>query len=157
MHPAVNQEHGSARQVRNLMTFLANTYVLLVKTHNFHWNVEGPQFFSLHELFEKQYTALFENADVIAERIRALNKIAPGSMRTFLKMASIKEAEIEDMNESAMLHELVENHEEIERDLKQFMEQADEDRDQGTLDLFVQSIRMHEKMAWMLRSHFPAR
>ena len=151
MTTALNQ--NTARQVQNLTTFLANTYVLLVKTQNFHWNIEGPQFFSLHQLFEKQYTDLFENIDVIAERMRALNKKAPGSMRAFLKVASIKEAEIEDLDELEMLQELVQDHEKIAKELHAFMEQAEEDRDQGTLDIFVQSIRAHEKMAWMLRSH----
>lgn len=143
----------SARQVENLMTYLANTYVLLLKTHNFHWNIEGGRFFTLHLLFEKQYQELFEESDTVAERIRALGRKAPGSMRAFLKLATIREAEQEDLSENEMLADLLRSHEEIVRELRTFIDHAEEDKDQGTMDLFVQALRSHEKTVWMLRSH----
>lgn len=143
----------SARQVQNLMTYLANTYVLLLKTHNYHWNVEGSRFFSLHQLFEKQYQDLFEESDVVAERIRALGRKAPGSMRTFLKLATIREGDQEDLSEDEMIEDLMRSHEELSSELHTYIDHAEEDKDQGTMDLFVQALRSHDKAVWMLRSH----
>lgn len=143
----------SARQVQNLMTYLANTYVLLVKTHNYHWNVEGSRFISLHLLFEKQYQELFEESDTVAERIRALGRKAPASMRTFLKLATIREIDQEDLSANEMLEDLMRSHEQISKELSTYIDHAEEDKDQGTMDLFVQGLRSHDKTAWMLRSH----
>ncbi|CRX38131.1 Dps family protein [Estrella lausannensis] len=153
MNSTTKEGTVSARQVQNLMTYLANTYVLLLKTHNYHWNVEGARFFTLHQLFEKQYQDLFEESDTVAERIRALGRKAPGTMRTFLKLATIREGDQEDLSENEMIEDLMRSHEELSTELHTYIAQAEEDKDQGTLDLFVQALRSHDKAVWMLRSH----
>lgn len=140
------------RQVSQLSTFLATTYVLYVKTQNFHWNVTGPRFFTLHELFEKQYLELAEAVDEIAERIRALKGVAPGTMHEFLQLSEIKESR-EQLSENQMLNTLAEDNEDIANMLAEWIPKAQEDGDEGTADIYIQRLKLHEKNAWMLRSH----
>ena len=134
-----------------LSRVLADTYVLYLKTHGFHWNVTGPMFNTLHLMFEGQYNEMALAVDLIAERIRALGAPAPGSYAAFLKLASIKEAEgVPPATE--MIKELLAAHESLVRTLRVGLAKLDGVNDQATEDLFTQRLQLHEKTAWMLRS-----
>lgn len=138
---------------QQLALILADTYVLYVKTQNFHWNLIDPRFFSLHELFEKQYEELAEAVDEIAERIRMLGEQAPGTLRQFLDMASLDESSSQDLNGDEMLQELMRDHESVIRHIREQIDYSSQLGDEGTADLLIQRLRAHEKAAWMLRSH----
>jgi starvation-inducible DNA-binding protein len=134
-----------------LSRLLADTYTLYLKTHNFHWNVTGPMFQTLHLMFETQYNELALAVDLVAERIRALGFPAPGSYREFGKLASIAEAEgVTDAK--AMIRELVEGQEAVIRTARSVFPAAEKVNDQPTADLLTQRMQVHEKTAWMLRS-----
>jgi starvation-inducible DNA-binding protein len=137
----------------NLSLILADTYVLYTKTQNFHWNVIDPRFYSLHLLLEKQYEELAEAIDEIAERIRMLGEMAPGSLKQFIEMTSLKESD-GDMDADEMLEQLINDHETLCRCIRERIELASKLGDEGTADLLIQRLRAHEKNAWMLRSHF---
>ncbi|HEY1836202.1 MAG: Dps family protein [Rhizomicrobium sp.] len=133
---------------------LADTYMLYLKTHGYHWNVTGPMFSALHTLFETQYTELHDAADLIAERIRALGEFAPGNYRTYAKLTSIKESTDDKPPAAlAMVKELAEGHEAVVRTARHAFKAADKVGDQPTLDLLTQRMEASEKAAWMLRSH----
>lgn len=134
-----------------LSHLLADSYTLYLTTHNFHWNVTGPMFNSLHVMFETQYNELWLANDVIAERIRALDVMAPGSYSQFGKLTSIREEpgvpEWKDM-----VAQLVEGHETAARTARETIKVAGKADDQPTADLATQRVEAHEKTAWMLRS-----
>jgi len=134
-----------------LSRVLADTYTLYLKTHNYHWNVTGPQFNDLHAMFMTQYTELWNAVDLIAERIRSLGHFAPGSYRAFSDLSSIKE---EDGVPSAtkMLENLLGGHESVARTCRDAFPAAEKASDQPTMDLLTQRLQVHEKTAWMLRS-----
>jgi starvation-inducible DNA-binding protein len=136
---------------QQLSQLLADTYSLYLKTHSFHWNITGPQFNSLHTMFETQYNELWLAADEVAERIRTLDVFAPGSYSQFGKLTSIKEEpgvpEWKDM-----VGQLVEGHEIAAHTSRQTIKAADEAGDEGTADLVTGRLKEHEKTAWMLRS-----
>lgn len=134
-----------------LARLLADTYILYVKTHGYHWNVTGPMFHSLHIMFEEEYMDLREAVDVIAERIRALGFPAPGSYTEFARLASITDEEgvPEAMD---MVRALVEGHEAVVRSARRVVEVAEGTVDVATADLATERIEIHEKTAWMLRS-----
>jgi len=134
-----------------LSRLLADTYVLYLKTHSFHWNVEGPMFQTLHQMFMVQYTETWNAIDLIAERIRALGHYAPGSYQQYVKLASIKESTGVPKAEK-MVRELVEGQEAVARTARSVLPLADKANDQPTLDLLTQRLDIHEKTAWMLRS-----
>ena len=134
-----------------LSHLLADTYILYVKTQNFHWNVTGPHFYAYHQLFEEQYKALVEAIDVIAERIRSLGAHAPASLAAFLKLTSLKESD-EKLNAQSMLQTLLNNHESIANTISKLFDVIDECGDEVTLDLLVERKTEHDKFAWMLRS-----
>jgi starvation-inducible DNA-binding protein len=134
-----------------LQSVLADSYTLLGKTHGFHWNVVGPQFHSLHEMFEEQYQDLQEAVDEIAERIRALGFLAPGSLSQFLKLTSIKD-EHEAPKAPDMIRELVVDNETVVRGCRGVVEICHEAGDTVTEDLMNQRLHAHEKAAWMLRA-----
>lgn len=136
---------------KGLSHFLADTYTLYLKTHNFHWNVTGPMFQTLHTMFEGQYNELAIATDDIAERIRALGVKSPGSYQEFMKLTSIKE-NIGDLSATQMISELVMGHEAVIRTARSLFPMATESHDEPTVDLLVQRLRVHEKTAWMLRS-----
>lgn len=136
---------------QGLSHLLADTYTLYLKTHNFHWNVTGPQFQTLHLMFETHYTELAQAVDVIAERIRALGSFAPGTYAQFVKLSSIKE-ETDIPKATDMIRLLVEGHESVIRTARKLFPQAQEADDEATADLLTQRIQTHEKTAWMLRS-----
>lgn len=131
---------------------LADSYLLYLKTHNFHWNVTGPQFESLHTLFETQYTELAQAIDDIAERIRALGAFAPGSLATYLKLASIQEEEGHP-DAMRMVAQLVADHEAVAATARSLFPLVSDAHDEVTADLLTQRLTVHEKTAWMLRSH----
>ncbi len=140
-----------AKIARSLSGLLADTYFLYLKSHQFHWNVTGPQFPVLHALFETHYRALFEALDAIAERIRALGHYAPGTHREFTALSSMREDTM-PMKAEDMIRRLVESHEAATRAAHQAFEIADAANDQPTADLLTQRMEEHEKTAWMLRS-----
>ncbi|MBV2210195.1 MAG: DNA starvation/stationary phase protection protein [Thermomonas sp.] len=137
-----------------LSHFLADSYTLYLKTHNFHWNVTGPMFNALHTMFETQYTEQWAALDEIAERIRALGFHAPGSYAEFAKLSSIKEAP--GMGDAPAWHDMVEQlvagNEAVCRTARAALEVANDADDAPTEDLLTQRLQTHEKYAWMLRS-----
>jgi len=135
----------------NLSRFLAGTFTLYLKTHFFHWNVTGAQFISLHELFEKQYNELFLAADVIAERIRSLGFPAPGTYAQFEKLSAVKET-VKIPKAAEMIQDLLNDHETLTREARDFFGMVDDAEDEATADLLTERIEAHEKAAWMLRS-----
>jgi len=134
-----------------LSALLADTYTLYLKTHNFHWNVEGPMFNTLHLMFEGQYNELALAVDSIAERIRALGYPAPGSYSAYAKLSSIKEANGQPKAEE-MIRQLVEGQEAVVRTARKVFPAAEKVSDEPTADLLTQRMQVHEKNAWMLRS-----
>jgi starvation-inducible DNA-binding protein len=130
---------------------LADSYTLYLKTHNFHWNVTGPMFQTLHLMFETHYNELALAVDVIAERIRALGHTAPGTYKAFEKLSSIT---MEENVPKAMdmVRSLVKGHEAVAKTARQALADADEANDQPSVDLMTQRLQVHEKTAWMLRS-----
>jgi starvation-inducible DNA-binding protein len=136
---------------KGLSRLLADTYVLYLKTHSFHWNVEGPMFQTLHLMFMGQYTETWNAIDPIAERIRSLGHYAPGSYKQYVKLASVKESDGVPKAEK-MIAELIEGQETVARTARSVLPLADAANDQPTLDLLTQRLDIHEKNAWMLRS-----
>jgi starvation-inducible DNA-binding protein len=134
-----------------LALLLADSYTLYLKTHNFHWNVTGPMFSSLHLLFEQQYTELALAVDLVAERIRALGQPAPGSYAQFARLTSIPE-ETGRPRAEEMIRQLAEGQEAVVRTARRAFPIAEAAADQATLDLLTQRLQVHEKNAWMLRS-----
>jgi len=134
-----------------LQHFLADTYILYLKTQNFHWNVKGSNFYSYHKMFEGQYTELAESIDEIAERVRAIGCYVPGSFAQFSQLASLKE-ERTQLSAKDMLKSLAEDHEVMADHAMQVMAKAQKAKDEATADLMIQRIQVHEKTAWMLRS-----
>jgi starvation-inducible DNA-binding protein len=130
---------------------LADTYTLYLKTHNFHWNVTGPMFQTLHLMFETQYNELWLATDLVAERIRALGHPAAGTYSEFAKLSSIKETEGVPKAVD-MIKKLVEGHEAVARTARSLFPVAEKASDEATADLLTQRIQVHEKTAWMLRS-----
>lgn len=135
-----------------LSRVLADSYMLYLKTHNYHWNVTGELFHSLHEQFEEQYTELAEAVDEIAERIRALGHRAPGTFKEFNELTSIKEEE-EEPEALEMVRRLALGNEQVLRTAREALEPANEAEDEATIDLLTQRLHVHSKTAWMLRSH----
>ena len=136
---------------KGLSHLLADTYTLYLKTHNYHWNVTGPMFQTLHVMFEGQYNELALAVDSIAERIRALGVKAPGTYAEFIKLSSIKET-TGDLSAQQMIAELVSGQESVVRTARSIFPVVDESHDEPTADLLTQRMQQHEKTAWMLRS-----
>jgi starvation-inducible DNA-binding protein len=135
-----------------LSKLLADTYTLYLTTHNFHWNVTGPMFNTLHLMFMTQYTELWNAVDPIAERIRSLGHPAPGSYGQFGALASIKDAPATPPAALDMVRILVDGHEAVARTAREVFPIADKASDEPTADLLTQRLTIHEKTAWMLRS-----
>lgn len=134
-----------------LSKLLADSYSLYLKTHNYHWNVEGPMFNTLHLMFEQHYTELAPAVDEIAERIRALGVKAPGSYSAFGKLTKIDEASGDESAEE-MIRQLVIGQETVARTAREAIKAAEAASDEPTADLLTQRMQIHEKNAWMLRS-----
>lgn len=144
-------EKDRAKIVAGLSRLLADTYTLYLKTHNFHWNVTGPMFQTLHLMFMDLYNEQWMAVDLIAERIRALGYPAPGSYQEFAALTTIKDSEgVPKARE--MLRQMVEGQETVVRTAREIFVVADRVSDQPTLDLLTQRMQIHEKNAWMLRS-----
>lgn len=135
-----------------LAKLLADTYTLYLTTHNFHWNVTGPMFNTLHDMFMQQYTELWNAVDPIAERIRALGHVAPGSYAQYGKLSSIGDAPAEPPKALEMVRILVAGHEAVARTARGIFPLVAKADDQPTADLLTQRLDVHEKTAWMLRS-----
>lgn len=134
-----------------LKVLLADSYTLYLQTHNFHWNITGPQFRDLHLMFEEQYTELADAVDLIAERIRTLGVAAPGTYRAFAELSNVKEVDgVPSANE--MLTLLTKGHEQVVRTCREVLKPAQDGDDESTVSLVSDRMRLHEKTAWMLRS-----
>jgi len=144
-------EKDRKKIAEGLSRLLADTYTLYLKTHNFHWNVEGPMFNTLHLMFEQQYTELALAVDQIAERIRALGVPAPGSYSAYAKLATVKEANGVPSAED-MIRELARDQETVVRTARKVFPLAEKANDEPTADLLTQRMQVHEKTAWMLRA-----
>ena len=145
------EESQRKKIAEGLSRVLADTYALYLKTHAFHWNVTGPQFQTLHTLFETQYTELAVAVDDVAERIRALGVFAPGSYSQFAKLATVTE-ETGVPGSVDMIKQLVQDNEAVVRTARAVLPIAEEGNDEASVDLLVGRMRIHEKTAWMLRS-----
>lgn len=143
---------GSRQQIADgLSRVLADTYTLYLKTHNYHWNVTGPMFQTLHLMFETHYNELALAVDAIAERIRSLGHFAPGSYRAYASLSAVAEAEgVPSATE--MIRQLVLGHETVAKTARSVFPAAEAAQDQATMDLLTQRLQIHEKTAWMLRS-----
>jgi starvation-inducible DNA-binding protein len=153
--PAINigiSEKDRGAIAGGLSRLLADTYTLYLTTHNFHWNVTGPMFNTLHTMFMTQYTELWTAVDPIAERIRSLGYPAPGSYAQYGALASIKDAPSTPPKAMAMVKILVEGHEAVARTARSIFPLADAAGDEPTADLLTQRLTVHEQTAWMLRS-----
>ena len=137
--------------VKGLSELLADTYTLYLKTHNFHWNVTGPMFNTLHVMFEQQYTELAAAIDLIAERIRALGFPAPGSFSAYAELSNVKE-EKGTPPAKEMIGQLVNDQETLARTARGIFPVVEKVSDEPTADLLTQRLQVHEKNAWMLRS-----
>ena len=144
-------EKDRKKIAEGLARLLADTYTLYLKTHNFHWNVEGPMFNTLHLMFEQQYTELALAVDLIAERIRALGHPAPGSYSAYAKLATVREATGGPSAEE-MIRTLAKDQETVVRTARSIFPAAEKANDEPTADLLTQRMQVHEKTAWMLRA-----
>ncbi len=142
---------SSKTLANSLKVVLADTFVLYFKTHSFHWNVTGPHFKSLHELFEEQYTEIWQATDIIAERIRTIGEYAPNNFEEMTKVATLRSSG-QTPDEQSMVQILAEDNRAIVKTLYDAMKTAENDNDEATVDLMVERIRTHEKAAWMLES-----
>lgn len=153
--PAINigiSEKDRAAVADGLSRLLADTYTLYLTTHNFHWNVTGPMFNSLHAMFMGQYTELWNAVDPIAERIRALGHIAPGSYADYAKLSSVADAPSTPPKALEMVRILVEGHETVARTARSLYPLVEKAGDEPTADVLTQRLTVHEQTAWMLRS-----
>jgi len=137
---------------QGLSRLLADTYTLYLTTHNFHWNVTGPMFNTLHTMFMAQYTELWNAVDPIAERIRSLGHVAPGSYAAFGALSSLPDAPAQPPKALEMVRILVAGHEAVARTARELFPLADAASDEPTADLLTQRLTIHEQTAWMLRS-----
>ena len=144
-------DKGRAAVAGELSKLLADSYTLYMMTHNFHWNVTGPMFNTLHTMFMAQYTEEWTALDSIAERIRALGHYAPGTYREFAKLSSITEP-TRVLSATEMIQMLVDGNEAVAKTARAAFKQADAANDQPSADLLTQRLDIHEKNAWMLRS-----
>ena len=152
MEPNIGIDRAQREEIAGgLSKLLADSYSLYLKTHNYHWNVTGPQFNTLHQMFEQQYTELATAVDEIAERIRALGVRAPGSYTAFAGLTKIEEGTGEESAEE-MIRQLVVGQEAVVRTAREAFPAAEEASDEPSADLLTQRMHIHEKNAWMLRS-----
>ncbi len=145
-------EGERAKIADGLSHVLADSYTLYLKTHNFHWNVTGPMFNTLHTMFETHYNELALAVDEIAERIRALGHFAPGTYKAFAKLSSIDEAPESPPEAMAMVKALAEGHEAVARTARKIFSTVEDAGDEVSVDLLVGRMQYHEKTAWMLRA-----
>jgi starvation-inducible DNA-binding protein len=145
-------EQDRAAIAQGLSHLLADTYTLYLTTHNFHWNVTGPMFNSLHNMFMLQYTELWNAVDPVAERIRSLGHTAPGSYAQFGQLTSLPDAPITPPKAAEMIAILAQGHEAVARTARSLYPAVEQAHDEPTADLLTQRIGVHEQAAWMLRA-----
>jgi starvation-inducible DNA-binding protein len=153
--PPINigiSEKDRAAITQGLSRLLADTYTLYLTTHNFHWNVTGPMFNTLHLMFMTQYTELWNAVDPVAERIRSLGYHAPGSYAEFGRLTSLPDVPVKPPQALEMVRILVKGHEAVARTARELFPLADKASDEPTADLLTQRLTVHEQTAWMLRS-----
>ena len=152
MEPNIGIDRAQRETIAGgLSKLLADSYTLYLKTHNYHWNVTGPQFNTLHQMFEQQYTELAAAVDEIAERIRALGVQAPGSYTAFAGLTKVEEGSGDESAEE-MIRQLVIGQETVVRTAREAFPAAEDANDEPSADLLTQRMQIHEKNAWMLRS-----
>ena len=147
----ISDEHRAAI-AQGLSRLLADTYTLYLTTHNFHWNVTGPMFNTLHQMFMTQYTELWAAVDPVAERIRSLGHPAPGSYAQFAHLTSLPDVPSTPPKALEMVRILVQGHEAVARTARSLFPEAEQAGDEPTADLLTQRLTIHEQSAWMLRS-----
>ena len=153
--PAINigiSDKDRAAIAKGLSRLLADTYTLYLTTHNFHWNVTGPMFNSLHTMFMAQYTELWNAVDPIAERIRSLGHVAPGSYAQFAQLGSLPDAPATPPKAMDMVRTLAQGHEAVARTARALLPVVDKASDEPSADVLVQRLTVHEQAAWMLRA-----
>ncbi len=152
MPPKAAAKNSSAQMAKHLLNVVSDTYLLMIKTHGYHWNVTGPLFPQLHLFLEGQYNELFLAADLIAERIRALDFFAPGSPAAFKNHTAVKDAPDQPPSAAAMLKDLLKTHEQVRMRIEEARSFADEIDDRASEDLLNGRLAAHDKMMWMIRS-----
>lgn len=150
IHIGIDSQHRQDA-IGAICQILADTYALRLKTQNFHWNVTGPSYFALHEAFEEQYDAMAVAVDELAERVRKLGGVAPGSLRVFAEATQLDEVHGQ-LGHQEMVRHLIKDHETMARSIRASLPVFEEARDEATLDLLAQRIEQHESFAWMMRS-----
>lgn len=145
-------EQERVKVAKGLERLLADTYTLYLKTHGYHWNVTGPMFTTLHQMFEEQYNELWLATDQIAERIRALGNKAPSGYKAFASLSAIEDEANDDIQATEMIAALVEGHETLVRTARSVIPTAENAKDDVSVDLIIQRMESSEKTAWMLRS-----
>lgn len=155
MKPDIGITDKNLRGITELLSsFLADAFVLYTKTRKFHWNVNGPSFMELHKLFESQYQKLEEAIDEIAERISKLGSLSIGTLNEFLKLTSLKETPGKVPAQTAMIKELLSDHETVIKALRKGIDECeDKFKDKGTADFLTSLIQQHETIAWTLRRY----
>lgn len=151
VHNGVNP-HARAKVARELSGLLASTYTLYMKTLFYHWNVTGPHFPGLHKMFEEHYQALHLAGDELAERVRALGHMTPGTYREFSELSKVKEDATLPSDSKAMLQNLMKSHEACSLEARSVLNVAEECSDEVTVDMMVERMSFHDKTAWMLRA-----
>jgi len=141
----------SPEVITGLKSVLANTYALYLKTQNFHWNVTGPHFKFLHEMFQSQYENLAEAIDNVAERIRSKGELAPGGFKKFMELSKISDASY-GLKSNQMLEQLLKDHKTLLEELYQSLKDSQNSGDEGTADMLIERILYHEKQTWMIDS-----
>lgn len=141
--------------VKELSARLADSYMLYIKTQNYHWNVEGPNFYAIHKLTEEHYIDLQDAIDLMAERIRALGYFAPGRFSDFSNFSQIRESQVPPYSESAILQDLTMDHQMVSEKLRESIAACEKEDDQATVDMLTDRLKFHEKALWMLRSMQP--
>ena len=144
--------NSHTQMAKHLTNVVSDTYLLMIKTHGYHWNVTGPEFHSLHLLFEGQYNELFAAVDDVAERIRALSVTAPGGPAAFKNHTAVKDAPDQPQSATAMLKDLIKTHEQVRERIEEGRAFAGEIDDVASEDLLVGRLRAHDKALWMLKS-----
>lgn len=152
MAAKASSKNSNVQMAKHLANVVSDTYLLMIKTHGYHWNVTGPNFHDLHLFFEGQYNELFTAVDEVAERIRALDCFAPGSTEAFKNHTAVKEAGTEPPSANAMIKDLIKSHEQVRMRISEARAFAGEIEDTASEDLMNNRLAAHDKTLWMLKS-----
>jgi starvation-inducible DNA-binding protein len=147
-----SSKNSAAQMAKHLANVVSDTYILMIKTHGYHWNVTGPMFPQIHAFFEAQYQELFAAVDEIAERIRALDFPAPGSTEMFKNHTAVKESGSQSLSATGMLKDLLKSHEQTRERIEEARAFAEEIEDRASEDLMIGRLRAHDKVIWMTRA-----